>query len=154
MEPISTSAATQRDCAECADLLVEQLREHNIDVSAESLRPLLERVVADEQRGFVHVARAEGGLVGVAYVAAILSMEHAGPAAWLEELYVTPAWRQRGVGSALLAAVMKRARAAGMVAVDLEIDAGHNRAVSLYERLGFSHLDRSRWMRKVPNDTA
>jgi GNAT superfamily N-acetyltransferase len=154
MEPISTSAATERDCAECADLLVEQLREHNIDVSAESLRPLLERVVADEQRGFVHVARAEGGLVGVAYVAAILSMEHAGPAAWLEELYVTPAWRQRGVGSALLAAVMERARTAGMVAVDLEIDARHNRAVSLYERLGFSHLDRSRWMRKVPNDTA
>jgi GNAT superfamily N-acetyltransferase len=154
MEPISTSAATQRDCAECADLLVEQLREHNIDVSAESLRPLLERVVADEQRGFVHVARAEGGLVGVAYVAAILSMEHAGPAAWLEELYVTPAWRQRGVGSALLAAVMERARTAGMVAVDLEIDADHNRALSLYERLGFSHLDRSRWMRKIPNDTA
>jgi GNAT superfamily N-acetyltransferase len=154
MQPISTSAATAKDCAECAALLVEQLREHGVRASAESLCRVLKRVVADEQRGFVHLARAEGRVVGVAYVATILSVEHVGPAAWLEELYVTPAWRQQGVGSALVDAVLERARAAGMVAVDLEIDAGHSRAASLYERSGFHRLERSRWTRKLTSDAA
>jgi phosphinothricin acetyltransferase len=67
---------------------------------------------------------------------------------------VTPAWRQRGVGSALIAALLERARAGGMVAVDLEIDAGHSRAVSLYERCGFHRLDRSRLTRKLTSDAA
>ncbi|MBO0695258.1 MAG: GNAT family N-acetyltransferase, partial [Verrucomicrobia bacterium] len=94
----------------------------------------------------------EGRVVGVAYVATILSVEHVGPAAWLEELYVTPAWRQRGVGSALVDAVLERARSAGMVAIDLEIDASHSRAASLYERSGFHPLERSRWTRKLTSD--
>jgi GNAT superfamily N-acetyltransferase len=154
MQPVSTFAATARDCPECASLLVEQLREHDVHVSAESLCQILEEVVADDRHGFVHLARAEGRIIGVAYVATILSVEHVGPAAWLEELYVTPAWRQRGVGSALVAAVLERARAAGMVAVDLEIDVGHSRAASLYERLGFHRLGRSRWARKLTSDAA
>ena len=149
MQPISIFAATKQDCAECATLLVEQLREHDVHASVESLCQVLERIVADEQRGFVHLARAEGRVVGVAYVATILSVEHVGPAAWLEELYVAPAWRQRGVGSALVHAVLERARAAGMMAIDLEIDAGHTRAASLYKRSGFHRLERSRWTRKL-----
>jgi len=91
---VLTFAATEQDCAQCAALLVEQLREHDVHVSAESLCRVLKRVIADEQRGFVFLARVEGRIVGVAYVAAILSVEHRGPAAWLEELYVAPAWRQ------------------------------------------------------------
>ena len=154
MQLISTFAATDRDCPECASLLVEQLHEHDVHASAESLRQVLEQVVADKQRGFVHLARAGGRVVGVAYVATILSAEHVGPAAWLEELYVTPAWRQRGVGSALVAAVLERARAAGMMVVDLEIDAGHSRAASLYERAGFHRLERLRWTRKLRSGTA
>jgi GNAT superfamily N-acetyltransferase len=154
MQPIATSAATAGDCAECATLLVAQLREHNIHVSAESLCQVLEQVVADERSGFVHLVRAEGRVVGVAYVATILSVEHVGPAAWLEELYVTPAWRQRGVGSALVAAVLERARAGGMKAVDLEIDVGHSRAASLYKRAGFHRLGRSRWTRKLTSRAA
>ncbi|MBV9619274.1 MAG: GNAT family N-acetyltransferase [Verrucomicrobia bacterium] len=150
MQPISTAAATGPDCAECAILFVEQLREHGIQASGELLCQVLEEVVTDDRHGFVHLARAEGRIVGVAYVATILSMEHLGPAAWLEELYVTPAWRRRGVGSTLVAAVLERARAADMVAVDLEIDVRHNHAASLYERSGFHRLERSRWARKLP----
>ena len=149
MQPVSIGSATAQDSADCAGLLTEHLREHNIQISAESLRDVLDRIIADEQCGFVQVARAKDQIVGVAYVAAILSVEHAGPVAWLEELYVPPAWRQNGIGSALIAAVLERAQARGMVAVDLEIDVGHHRAASLYERNGFHRLERSRWARKL-----
>lgn len=146
---ISIAPATIYDCSKCAQLLVEQLAEHGVDASPQALEQVLERVVADKTRGFLLVAQHDDQLVGVAYVATILSAEHCGLVAWLEELYVTPDHRSRGIGTLLLTAVLERAREVGIVAVDLEIDAGHKRAASLYGRLGFSPLERSRWVRKL-----
>ena len=96
MGNFSVALGTPADCGECALLLVDQLREHGIEVSPNAVARVLELAIADMRRGFVMVARDGGRLVGVAYVATILSLEHCGPAAWLEELYVAPDWRQRG----------------------------------------------------------
>lgn len=87
-------------------------------------------------------------IVAVAYVVTILSVEHGGRTGWLEELYVTPNQRQRGIGSALLKGVIKLVRELGLVALDLEVDADHQRAESLYARFGFRRLPRSRWVRE------
>jgi len=143
------SLAAVCDCNECARLLVEQLGEHGVDASADRLSSLLEAVVANGDRGFVLLARVNERIVGVAYAATILSAEHSGLVAWLEELYVAPAYRSRGIGSALLDAVVERAHEVGVVAVDLEVDSSHSRAESLYRRLGFRPLDRSRWVREL-----
>ncbi len=110
---------------------------------------MLEDAVADTARGFLILARDNGRVVGVAYVATILSVEHCGPVAWLEELYVTPDSRDRGIGTALMNEVLKRAREAGIVAIDLEVDAAHSRAISLYQRFGFCRLERSRWVKEL-----
>ena len=119
-----------------------------VEASTERLARVLEDVAADIARGFLMLARDGGRIVGVAYVATILSAEHCGPVAWLEELYVTPDYRHRGIGTALVTAVLEKAQKAGIVAVDLEIDLDHNRVISLYERLGFRRLERSRWVRE------
>jgi RimJ/RimL family protein N-acetyltransferase len=42
-----------------------------------------------------------------------------------------------GIGSALLAAIIECAKTAGFTQLELEVVAGNNRAVALYERLGF-----------------
>jgi GNAT superfamily N-acetyltransferase len=110
---------------------------------------VLECVVTDRACGFLLVALDDGQIVGVAYVATIRSAEHCGLVGWLEELYVTPDHRCRGIGAALMTAVLDRARETGIVAVDLEIDAGHRRAASLYGRFGFRPLDRSRWVKDL-----
>jgi GNAT superfamily N-acetyltransferase len=149
MQPFLISPAGTRDCHECASLLVEQLGEHGVDVSPERLSRLLEAVVAGADRGFVLLARADERIVGVAYAATILSAEHSGLVAWLEELYVAPDYRSRGIGSALVTALVECAHEAGVVAVDLEVDASHRRAESLYRRLGFRPLNRSRWVKEL-----
>jgi GNAT superfamily N-acetyltransferase len=146
---ISIVSAAVSDCGECARLLVEQLGEHGVNISADQLLCVLEEVVADETRGFLLLARDDGRIVGVAYVATIPSVEHCGFVAWLEELYVTPVYRSRGIGTALVEAVLERARKMDIVAIDLEIDAGHSRAESLYRRVGFRPLSRSRWVREL-----
>jgi GNAT superfamily N-acetyltransferase len=149
MESFSIAPATVEDCLECAELLVRQLGEHGVDVSGEPLARILECVVGDATRGFLLLARARSRIVGVAYVASIQSAEHCGTVGWLEELYVTPDQRSQGIGTALINAVLDRARETGMVAIDLEVDAGHRRAESLYRRFGFRPLERSRWVRKL-----
>jgi GNAT superfamily N-acetyltransferase len=145
----SIAPAAVSDCPECARLLVKHLGEHGVDASAEQLSRVLENVVADAGRGFVLLARDDRRIVGIAYVATILSAEHCGLVAWLEELYVTSSLRSRGIGRALMTAILERARETGIVAIDLEIDAGHSRAESLYRRFGFRPLDRSRWVREL-----
>jgi len=113
------------------------------------LSGVLQKVVADGTRGFLLWAREAGRIVGVAYVATIPSVEHCGSVAWLEELYVIPTHQSRGIGTALANAVLDRAHKEGIVAIDLEIDAGQNRSESLYRRLGFRPLNRSRWVRDL-----
>jgi GNAT superfamily N-acetyltransferase len=149
MQGLFIAAAKLDDCKVCAGLLAEQLREHSVDGSVQRLSSILESIIADGTRGFVLLARVEGRIVGLAYAASILSAEHGGPVAWLEELYVAPAHRSRGIGSALIGAVVGHARERGIVAVDLEVDASHMRVESLYRKHGFEQLNRSRWVRKV-----
>jgi GNAT superfamily N-acetyltransferase len=154
IQPFSIAPATVSDCRECAELLVEQLGDHGVGASAEQLSRILENMVIDEARGFLLLARDDHRIVGIAYVAMILSAEHCGLVGWLEELYVTPRCRSRGIGTALVSAVLERARKTDIVAIDLEIDAGHSRAESLYRRSGFRPLNRSRWVKELKHNVA
>jgi ribosomal protein S18 acetylase RimI-like enzyme len=141
--------AGQADCGRCADLLVTQLAEHGVEVSQEGLLPVLQRVVADRNLGFLLVARMDSRIVGVAYSATLLSAEHCGFVGSLEELYVAPDCRNAGIGTALLKAVFDEAHARGLVAIELEVDIDHHRVESLYRRFGFRRLDRSRWLKTL-----
>jgi GNAT superfamily N-acetyltransferase len=125
------------------------MAEHRVRSETEKLSQVFYRILADEQSGFVLVARLRSDIVAVAYVATILSVEHGGRAGWLEELYVTPMHRERGIGGALLNSVIELACELNLVALDLEVDADHQRAESLYARFGFRRLPRSRWVREL-----
>jgi GNAT superfamily N-acetyltransferase len=130
-------------------LLVAQMREHQFPSKSEGVAQVVARVLSDERYGFFLVAWMDSHAIGVAYVATILSVEHGGPVGWLEELYFSPEHREQGIGSALLNAVLERAREVGLIAIDLEVDVAHQRAESLYTRFGFRSLPRSRWAKKI-----
>jgi GNAT superfamily N-acetyltransferase len=145
----SIRLATIHDCRESSELLLRQLAEHGVDATEEKLAKVMGKILSDKTNGFILIARSRGNIVGVAYVAIILSAEHCGKVGWLEELYVMPEYRSQGIGAALVTAVLERARKLGIVAIDLEVDAAHRRAETLYRRFGFHPLDRSRWVRTL-----
>ncbi len=147
MEAFSIAPAEKADCNECARLLVVQLAEHGVEAPQEKLIEVLEQVIPDRKLGFLLVARDGERIIGVAYSATLLSAEHCGFVSSLEELYVSPDCRERGVGTGLMKAVVERAKADGLVAIELEVDASHSRVMSLYQRFEFRRLDRSRWLR-------
>jgi ribosomal protein S18 acetylase RimI-like enzyme len=63
------------------------------------------------------------------------------PDAYIEELYVVPARRGRGIGRALLEAAMEAAREAGATHVELTTGEDDLEARSLYESVGFTNRE-------------
>ena len=67
-------------------------------------------------------------------------------------LDVGPEFRRRGVGTALVEAVERRARSEGLESVNLEVTLDNDRAIRLYEALGYRRTGRPevvRWSRQA-----
>jgi len=130
-------------------LLSHQFEEHHISVCPDDLKKAIASVFDNENLGFFLMAQKDNMVIGVAYVSFNWTLEHCGKSAWLEELFVIPEWRNRGVGQNLLSSVIQQARACGCEAIDLEVDHSHSQAENLYRRAGFSPLSRSRWVKNL-----
>jgi len=137
------------DVPRVIELLAAQLGEHSVAPSPPVLAAAVARLIGEPALGRIFVAARDDAILGVAVVSWVFSLEHGGRGAWLDELYVVPAERGRGVGGALVDAVAAHAAAAGAVAIDLEVEAGHERALALYERRGFARHARQRAFRRL-----
>jgi len=147
LNPATIKLLERPDLDAAVGLFEAQLREHRIASTAQELRTVIETVVSHPEHGFMLLASVGERPVGVAYAAALLSLEHAGIVGWVEELYVVPDSRGVGIGSALLNEVLSRAVQSGWKGVELELIAGHERAGRLYVRHGFHPLARRRYSR-------
>ena len=149
MSRAAIAPATPADRDAVVALLAAQFREHAIDTPAAALERAVDGLLRAPERGRLLLATLDGTPVGVAALSFVHTLEHADRSAWLEELYVAPAHRGSGIGTALLGAACDVAAAAGAVAVDLEVDATHERAAHLYARSDFRPLPRARWVRRL-----
>jgi len=67
---------------------------------------------------------------------------------WIVQMGVRPEWRERGIGSALVAEVLRRFRAAGGDHVLLDVNINNPSAARVYTHLGFERIGRrARYMR-------
>lgn len=146
---LEIQTAQPSDLAPILQLLHTQLQEHDIVLTAEVLQRATHGLIEDHELGRILTARLEGELVGVAVISFLWTLEHGGPAAWLDEVYVEPCRRGEGIGRKLVEAAMQVARDSGCIALDLEVDAGHEAAERLYERMGFRRHRRVRWVRML-----
>ena len=93
-------------------------------------------------RRLTWLAHGPDGPVGTVNLAVFERMPRPGrvPARWgyLGNAYVLPAWRSRGIGTALVGALLAYARAEGFVRVVL---APSERSVPFYRRAGFGPAD-------------
>jgi len=101
------------------------------DVLATRLRVLL---AGDET--FAMLAGAPA--VGVALVTLRPNVWYDGRVALLDELYVVPGLRGRGIGSAIIELLMATARLRGVDLIEINVDEGDVDAQRFYERHGFA----------------
>ena len=135
--------ATKSDIDAAGKLLAAQLEEHSLPAEPRQMARGLEAVFAAGKAATLLLAEKDGRAVGVCLANRIASVEYGGVVLFIEELFVEPAARNHGVGRALLAFLLKAARAEGIRAVELEVDPGHEPARALYRSLRFEQNART-----------
>ncbi|MEY9870577.1 ribosomal protein S18 acetylase RimI-like enzyme [Streptacidiphilus sp. MAP12-33] len=111
--------------------------------SREEVSALLAGVTADVRAGdaALRVAVLDGRLVGLGYWTRYSRPTHR-PHADLEKVAVDPATQGRGVGRALVTALVADARAAGVEVLTLDARGDNANALHLYRSLGFTEYGR------------
>ena len=133
----SVRAAELRDVAPMVQMIrelaeFEQL-EHLVQVTPEKLRPHLfgERPVAEAM-----VAEVDGKAIAFALYFTNFSTFLAQPGLYLEDLYVQPAHRAKGVGEALLTRLAALAAERGCGRFEWSVLEWNANAIRFYERMG------------------
>ena len=99
--------------------------------------------------GRIFFVEAEGRPVGYTFLSFYVSIEYGGLTAFVDELYVMPGHRGRGLGTRVLHEVFALAPGLGLRAIHLESERSNTRATALYLRLGFIDHDRKLLTRLV-----
>jgi ribosomal protein S18 acetylase RimI-like enzyme len=99
----------------------------------------VERLMDDPQTEFLLAAPDDDSPpAGVVQLRFRLSVWVAAPDAWLEDLFVREDARRSGIGDALVALALERARERGARRVELDTNEENAAALALYDRHGFS----------------
>ena len=99
---------------------------------------VLEGLLTQDGRGAIWVADEDGGLKGYLILVFVVSVEHGGLMAEIDELYVCESERQRGTGGALLSACETELRRLGCVRLQLQLGLTNEAARGFYSRRGFA----------------
>jgi ribosomal protein S18 acetylase RimI-like enzyme len=106
------------------------------------LRPLLE----PGDVGRIWLVDVDDVVAGYVAVCFGYSIEFRGRDAFVDEIYVVPALRGRGVGSRALELAVAECERLGLAALHLEVDLDNHTARELYRRQGFALRERYQLM--------
>ena len=96
------------------------------------------------------IAEVEGEPVGCLQISYRLSTWHALPYAYIEDFYLAPGVRGRGVGTKLLDYALQRAEGQKADRILLDVRDSNSAAQRLYTRLGFTATGSGLWSRGLP----
>ena len=82
-----------------------------------------------------------GEVAGYLLTSNAYSREAGGMMLWVEELYLMPQYRGRGLGQEAFAFIEQKAKQEDLRRIRLDVCESNRRAIALYERLGFGELE-------------
>jgi GNAT superfamily N-acetyltransferase len=100
---------------------------------------VLQQLVAERSAsGAVWVADSAGTLVGYLIVVLVMSVEHQGLMGEIDEFFVLPEARSRGIGAQLLAAAEAALAQRGCTRLQLQLGTANDLGRAFYGRRGYS----------------
>ena len=115
---------------------------------------VLQELLATAASGAIFVADEQGMLLGYLAVVFVMSLEHRGLMGEIDEFFLLPAARSRGIGARLLATAEAALARRGCVRLQLQLGAANARQATstavATARAGYQLLDKPlRWPRRV-----
>jgi GNAT superfamily N-acetyltransferase len=104
---------------------------------ASRIETLLRAALFSEGRARCWVAERAGEVGGYLLAVLVFSLEHGGVMAEIDEFFVTPAFRERGIGAALLLQAENALRASGVRQLQLQLGSENARARDFYVARGY-----------------
>lgn len=123
--------------------------EHISGFDALRVELLLQQLLSEPRLGAACLAEAEGRLTGYLIAVTVLSLEHGGLMAEIDEFFVLPEARAHGVGTRLLEAAEAVLAARGCVRLQLQLSVGNAAARDFYEHHGYRARDGYRLLDKA-----
>jgi ribosomal protein S18 acetylase RimI-like enzyme len=99
-------------------------------------------LIGNPSLGSAFMVQDDRGVAGYFVLCYGFSVERGGKTALLDELYIIPASRGKGLGKAALAQAITLAKTAGCRTLHLEVDHANDLARNFYDRAGFTELPR------------
>jgi len=146
---ISITQATLADF----ELLFELMRRMQLDDPWEepfhepTVRANLAELLQNPDYGIAYIVREDSTPIAYLVLCFDFSLEYRGKGAWVDELFVSPAHRGKGIGTQLLDLSERASRDHQAKVLHLEVNHG-NPAIELYRRRGFS--DHHRFLMSKP----
>jgi ribosomal protein S18 acetylase RimI-like enzyme len=139
------SLAARKLTAADADLFLELARAFHQE-DGHALNAAGEASIRDVAAG-VELAPAfflveHGEIVGFFVLSLGYSPEHGGTDGFIDDIYIVPAARGRGLGRAAMELALEESRKCGIRVLLLEVEAENDRAYSLYRSMGFTDTKR------------
>lgn len=98
----------------------------------------LELLMDRPDQGMVFCARIDSHIVGMVTVQLVASTAEGAYSAWLEDMYVLPAWRGQGLGDGLIKAASAWARKHRATRIQALVDHENARAFDFYRKVRFT----------------
>ena len=130
-------STTDADTHALVALTIEFYAEAGFPLSAAAPTRTFNALFASPSLGAVWLAEEDGVAVGHVVLTVAFSMEFGGLRGFIDDLYVRPAARGRGIGAALLAAAREGGLARGARALCVETGLADHPARGLYARAGY-----------------
>ena len=111
-----------------------------LHVGEEHLTSTFDELMRSDDYALCYIFELDGEAVGYALLAKTYSQEAGGKVLWIEEIYVSPDFRGRGIGKAFFEFLLKN-RPSDVKRLRLEVERENNGAVKLYKSFGFDFLE-------------
>lgn len=132
----------ERLCALCTAFHIEA----GISLTEETRRAALEPLLEGIPHGVVYLIGPPRAPIGYIVLTFGWSVEFGGLDAIVDELYIRPGVRGRGVATEALISLPQALTEGGLRAIHLEVRRDHASAIRLYQRTGFSQRDEYMFM--------
>ena len=109
-----------------------------LHIGEENILNTFDELMRSDTYAECHIFEFDGDVAGYSLLAKTFSQEAGGRVVWIEELYVMPEYRSRGIGRAYFEYLFKNNPEVRRFR--LEVEADNERAIKLYSYLGFTQL--------------